>query len=117
MVGIDTNERTNQLAQSYIQAARRPKGMQDGGGMETAESKAMYHEIKEGQTQCLAYTDEKLVVVDQVEREIENYMRQIDKQIERFRKELKDQGVDQKMVMEEPPAESSIATSSIVKSM
>ncbi len=103
---------------SYFQSVKRQKnGMHlDGTDAESSENKKMYKEIKENQAQCLALTDEKLVVVEQSEREIENYLRQIDRQIARFRNELKDQGIEQKPAVEEPLAEASLATGSVTKS-
>jgi hypothetical protein len=57
--------------------------------MEQDESKTICETIKESQKLCLQLADEKIVIMEQSERELENYIAKLNKHIEKFQSEHK----------------------------
>ena len=90
----------------YFQSAKKSKGeFAKATSIEIPANKALYQEIKDNQEKCLNFADEKLVVIEQAEREIESYLLLIDKQISRFQKDMREQAIEQKVAEDESKVE------------
>eukprot|EP00826_Nyctotherus_ovalis_P024678 TRINITY_DN1904_c0_g1_i6.p2 TRINITY_DN1904_c0_g1~~TRINITY_DN1904_c0_g1_i6.p2 ORF type:complete len:243 (+),score=49.78 TRINITY_DN1904_c0_g1_i6:319-1047(+) len=92
--------------QVYLQSIKKGK---PGANAESQQSSELYAEIKHSHDQCKSLTDEKIDIIDQMEKMIDRHLLQLDKHIGRFRDELKEMKVDQKPVYEETGIESLVA--------
>jgi hypothetical protein len=64
------------------------------------ENKETYQTIKQNQKTCLQLAEEKIVIMEQSERELDNYIARLSKHIEKFQSELK-VSEEQKVMSEE----------------
>eukprot|EP00826_Nyctotherus_ovalis_P015190 TRINITY_DN1429_c0_g1_i21.p1 TRINITY_DN1429_c0_g1~~TRINITY_DN1429_c0_g1_i21.p1 ORF type:complete len:211 (-),score=63.21 TRINITY_DN1429_c0_g1_i21:105-737(-) len=92
----------NQKAQVYLESVKRNKS---APGTELSESKELYEDIKQHQDQCKYLADEKIDIIEQIDKVIDGHLLQLDKHIARFQSELRESGSEQKPMHDELPAE------------
>ena len=95
---IDIKGRVNQLFEVYLKSIKRNKSITSA---ESPEEHEMYTEILKYQSQRKYLADEKIDVIDQIDRMLGYHILQLDRHIERFRGELKETSTEQKSMHDE----------------
>lgn len=98
---LDIKERINQQSQSYLQSIKRKLN----SGAESPRTREIYQDIKHNQDQCKYLADEKLDIIDQIDKVIDSHLLQLDKHIARFQNELRESGAKPKLMYDEPATE------------